>query len=440
MSKLNRRDFLKFSGGALGVAAAGSSLHIPSASAASARVVVVGGGMGGATAARYVKMGDPSIDVTLVEANPTYHTCFMSNLVIGHEKELGYLAHGYDGLKGEGINIVMDAATAIEDNAVVTKGGKRLPFDRCIVAPGIDFNFIEGHDENVAHNSVPHAWKAGHQTQLMRDQLASMSDGGTVLVCPPRNPFRCPPGPYERVSLIANYLKKSGKTRSKIVILDPKGKFSKFGLFREGWKNHYGFDPDQNGGPGSMIEWISGPNGGAISAVDARAMTVTAENGKHKGDVINVIPDQKAGKIAFAAGLTNDSGWCPIDLHTFESSMRSNIHVIGDASIAKGMPKSGYAASSEAKVCAASVVALLNGDTPGVPSYVNTCYSVISTQPKDGISVAAVYRLKSDKSKIEKVSGGLTPSGENRSEVMRDREVDYALSWYENITANTFAD
>jgi sulfide dehydrogenase [flavocytochrome c] flavoprotein subunit len=440
MSKLNRRDFLKFSGGALGAAAAASGLYIPMANAASSRVVVVGGGMGGATAARYVKMADPSIDVTLVEANPTYHTCFMSNLVIGHEKELGYLAHGYDGLKGEGIKIVKDTVTAIEDNAVVTKGGQRLGFDRCIVAPGIDFKYVEGHDATVAHNSITHAWKAGHQTQVLRDQLGAMRDGGTVILCPPRNPFRCPPGPYERASLIANYLKKSGKTKSKILILDPKKKFSKFGLFREGWKNHYGFNPEQNGGTTSMIEWINSENGGAISAVDARNMSVTAENGIHKGDVINVIPDQMAGKIAAVAGLTDDSGWCPIDLHTFESTMRSNIHVIGDASIAKGMPKSGYAASSEAKVCAASVVALLHGDTPGVPSYVNTCYSVISTQPKDGISVAAVYRLRGDKSKIEKVSGGLTPSGDNRSEVMRDREVDYALSWYENITANTFAD
>jgi sulfide dehydrogenase [flavocytochrome c] flavoprotein subunit len=440
MSKMNRRAFLKMSGGAFGAAAAASGLYIPSARAASARVVVVGGGMGGATAARYVRMADPSIEVTLVEANPTYHTCFMSNLVIGHEKDLGYLAHGYDGLKAEGIKVVMDTVTMIEDNAVVTKGGQKLPFDRCIVAPGIDFKYVEGHDSTVAHNSITHAWKAGHQTQVLRDQLGAMRDGGTVIICPPRNPFRCPPGPYERASLIANYLKKSGKGKSKVLILDPKKKFSKFGLFREGWKNHYGFDPDKNGGTGSMIEWISGPNGGAVSAVDARGMSVTAENGIHKGDVINVIPDQKAGKIAFDAGLTNDSGWCPINLHTFESTMRKNIHVIGDASIAKGMPKSGYAASSEAKVCAASVVALLHGESPGTPSYVNTCYSVISTQPKDGISVAAIYRLREDGSKIEKVSGGLTPSGDNRSEVLRDREVDYALSWYENITANTFAD
>lgn len=440
MSKLNRRDFLKLSGGALGTAAAGMSFFIPSANAAASRVVVVGGGMGGATAARYVKMADPGIDVTLVEANSTYHTCFMSNLVIGHEKKLGYLAHGYQGLQGAGIRVVHDTVTAIEDNAVVTANGQRLAFDRCIVSPGIDFKYVEGHSESVANSSITHAWKAGNQTQLMADQLASMRDGGTVLICPPRNPFRCPPGPYERASLIANYLKKSGKTKSKILILDPKKKFSKFGLFREGWKNHYGFDPDKNGGTSSMIDWVKGADGGAISAVDVANMTVTAGSGKHKGDVINVIPDQKAGKIAFAASLTNDSGWCPVNLHTFESTMRKNIHVIGDASIAKGMPKSGYAASSEAKVCAASVVALLHGDSPGTPSYVNTCYSIISTEPKDGISVAAIYRLREDGSKIQKVSGGLTPSGDNRDAKLRAREVDYALSWYENITANTFAD
>ncbi len=440
MTQLNRRNFLKLSGGGLGAVATGGIFYTPSAFAAKARVVVVGGGMGGATAARYIKRLDPAIDVTIVEPNPTYHTCFMSNLVIGGERKLDFLAHGYKGLAAEGIHIVHDSVTAIEDNMVVTKGGKKLAFDRCIVSPGISFKFVEGHSEEVANSKIPHAWKAGKQTQLLHDQIASMKDGGTILVCPPRNPFRCPPGPYERVSLIANYLKKSGKTKSKIIVLDPKDKFSKFGLFREGWKNHYGFDPEKNGGEKSLITWIKAAEGGSVEAVDAKNMTVTAEVEDFKADVINVIPDQKAGHIAHVAKLTDKSGWCPVNLHTFESTLRKNIHVIGDASKAKGLPKSGYAAVSEGKVCAASVVALLNGQEPGVPSYVNTCYSIISTQPTDGISVAAVYRLKKDGSKIHKVSGGLTPSGKNYKASDRSREVMYGLSWYENITANTFAD
>ena len=430
----NRRNFLKVSGGTLGAAAAGFSLYTPSASAAKARVVVVGGGMGGATAARYIKKGDPSIDVTLVEANPTYHSCFMSNFVVVGERKLDYLAHGYDGLKAEGINVVYDRVIGIDDNAVKTAGGKSLPFDRCVVSPGVGFKFIEGHREEVANTTITHAWKAGKQTQIFHDQLAAMKDGGTVIIGAPRNPFRCPPGPYERTSLVAGYLKKH-KPKSKVIVLDPKDKFSKFGLFTEGWRNHYGYGTDD-----SLITWVKGAEGGALEAVDADTMTVSAEIEEFTADVINIIPDQKAGAIAFTAGLVDDSGWCPVNLHTFESTLRKNIHVIGDASQAKGMPKSGYAASSEAKVCAAGIIALLNGHTPGSPAYVNTCYSVISFEPKDGISVAAIYKLRADGSKIQKMSGGLTPSGDKRNAANRAREVDYALSWYENITSNTFND
>ncbi|MBT3309610.1 MAG: FAD-dependent oxidoreductase [Gammaproteobacteria bacterium] len=430
----NRRDFLKVSGGAAAAATAGIALYTPSASAAKARVVIVGGGMGGATAARYIKKADPSIDVTLIEANATYHTCFMSNFVLAGERKLDYLAHGYQGLAAEGINVVHDMVTNIGNNSVSTASGKNHSFDRCIVAPGVDYKYVEGHSDEVADTKITHAWKAGKQTQLLRDQLSSMKDGGTVIIGAPRNPFRCPPGPYERTSLIAGYLKHN-KPKSKIIVLDPKDKFSKFGLFMEGWKNHYGYGTDD-----SLITWVKAAEGGSIEAVDADSMTVSAEIEEFKGDVINIIPDQKAGKIAFTAGLVDKSGWCPVDLHTFESTIRKNIHVIGDASQAKGMPKSGYAASSEAKVCAAGIVALLKGHTPGTPAYVNTCYSVISFQPKDGISVAAIYKLREDGSKIQKVSGGLTPSGKDRNPANRAREVDYALSWYENITSNTFAD
>jgi sulfide dehydrogenase [flavocytochrome c] flavoprotein subunit len=253
-----------------------------------------------------------------------------------------------------------------------------------------------------------------------------------VVIAPPPNPFRCPPGPYERASQIAQYLKHN-KPKSKIIILDPKPKFSKQGLFVQGWKELYGFET-----PNSLIEWRSsaqGSNDNAVVKVDPATKTVTTGFDEEvEADVLNIIPAQKAGAIAFAAGLTNDSGWCPIDLQTFESTIHPGIHVIGDASIATGMPKSGYAANSEAKVCAASVAALLKGEEPGTPSYVNTCYSIVGENY--GISVAAVYRLAQDGSKIVNVAGGLSPM--DATPDMRAREVEYAYSWFTNITNDIF--
>ena len=325
-----------------------------------------------------------------------------------------------------------DAVTAIDaaKQTVTTKGGKTFAYERCIVSPGIDFKWdaIGGYDAAVAE-TIPHAWKAGPQTVTLRKQLEAMKDGGTFLMAAPPNPFRCPPGPYERVCQVAHYFKQH-KPKSKIVILDPKDKFSKFGLFTDGWKKYYGYGTDN-----SMIEWINGAQGGKIDSVDAKAKTVTAAVEDFKGDVINIIPPQKAGAIAFTAGLVDESGWCPVDHKTFESAKHKKIHVIGDASIASPMPKSGYAANSQAKVCAASVVALLNGiDTPD-PSYVNTCYSIIA--PNDGISVAAVYHLGQDgKIAAVKGAGGLTPA--DASAEMRKREAAYAHSWFKNITHDVF--
>lgn len=426
-TNINRRRFVQ----GLGVVTAASAIGAPSiALGAGKKVVVVGGGTGGATAARYIRIADPSIEVTLIEANKYYHTCYMSNEVLGGARTMDQIKFGYAGLEKEGIKVVNDLVTGIDAKAktVTTKGGKSFPYDRCVVSPGVGFKYdgIEGYSEaSVA--DIPHAWKAGPQTKQLRDQLVAMKDGGTVVIAPPNNPFRCPPGPYERASQIALYLKNE-KPKSKIIILDPKPKFSKMGLFTQGWKKFYGYESDN-----AMIEWSGKAN--EANVVKLAGNTVTTKFGDDiKADVLNIIPDQKAGKIAFDAGLTNDSGWCPIDLHTFESTIHKNVHVIGDASIAKGMPKSGYAAASEAKVCAASVVALLNGKEPGTPSYVNTCYSIVA---KDwGISVAAVYRLAKDGSKITKVSGGLTPM--DASAEAHKLEVDYAYSWFNNITSDAF--
>ncbi len=430
MSQFTRRKFLKVTGAA---AAASSALTFSSFAIGGAKkkVVVVGGGIGGATAAKYLRMMDPSIDVTLIEANKDYYTCFMSNEVLGGERSMDSIHFDYSGLKARGVNIVHDWVTAIDpDKRVVkTKGGQSFAYDRCILSPGVDFRWdtIEGYDAQVAEK-IPHAWKAGSQTVTLRKQLEAMKDGGTVLIAPPPNPFRCPPGPYERASQIAHYLKKH-KPKSKIIILDPKDKFSKFGLFMDGWKRHYGYGTDN-----SMITWINGAAGGKVESVDAKNMTVQAAVESFKADVINIIPAQKAGKIAFDAGLTNDKGWCPIDGKTFESTIHKNIHVIGDSSVAKPLPKSGYAANSEAKVCAAAIVALLGGGKAPQPSWVNTCYSIIA--PGDGISVAMVYAYKDGKIIKVKGSGGLTPKEFDPE--MRAREEQYAHSWFNNITADVF--
>ncbi|MFP4075199.1 MAG: FCSD flavin-binding domain-containing protein [Halochromatium sp.] len=426
---MNRRDFVKATGAVAAVGAFGFP-HI--ARAQDKKVVVVGGGTGGATAAKYIKMADESIDVTIVEPNKTYYTCYMSNEVLGGERKLESIRHGYDGLKSLGINLVFEKATAIdpEKKVVKTESGQELAYDRAVVAPGISllYDKIEGYSKEAAEK-MPHAWKAGEQTQLLRDQLEAMDDGGVVAIAAPSNPFRCPPGPYERASQIAMYLKEA-KPKSKVIILDSKQAFSKQGLFTQGWERLYGFGTED-----ALIEWQPGPDA-EVSRVDPETMTLYTTFDEIQADVANVIPPQAAGQIALDAGLADDSGWCPVDKKTFESTLHKGIHVIGDACIAMAMPKSAYSANSQGKVAAAAVIAMLNDEEPGIPAYVNTCYSIIG---KDyGISVAAVYRLSEDGSTIASVegSGGLTPS--DAPDFALEREVQYAYSWYNNIVADSF--
>lgn len=429
MVNINRRHFLA----AAGTTLAGTALGFPMLSfGAAKRVVVVGGGVGGSTCAKYIRMMDASVNVTLIEPNKIYHTCFMSNEVLGGGRDIKTIQFGYDGLVKRDIDLMHDYVISIDPikKSIVTRDGKTLGYDACVVAPGIDFRWdaIEGYDAKVAE-TLPHAWKAGPQTALLRDQIRSMRDGGTVIIAAPQNPFRCPPGPYERASQIAWYLK-NNKPKSKIIILDPKPKFSKMGLFTAAWQRYYGYKSDN-----SMIEWIGEKEGGEVTRIDAKQMSAFATS-NFKGDVINVIPPQKAGKIAFIADLVDeDNGWCPVNHASFESNRHKDIYVIGDATIAAPMPKSGYSANSQAKVCAAAVVAKLNNQATPVPSFVNTCYSLIT--PDDAISVAMVYRLGA-KGKIEKVkgAGGLTPK--DASDAMRKREVSYAYSWFKNITHDTF--
>ena len=427
MSKLTRRSFVKASATA---AALGSAAAIaPSAVYASShggmgggKVVVIGGGFGGTIAAKYIKKFNPNIDVTLIEVNETYATCPGSNWVIGGLRDLDSITFSYaDLVKNYGIEVVHELVTHIDPNRriVTTRNGTQIKYDRLIVSPGISFDWdaVEGMNEAASHE-ITHAWKAGPQTAQLRKQLEDMPNGGTFVIVPPPNPFRCPPGPAERISMVANYFKEH-KPKSKIIALDVKPKFSKQGLFVQGWKDLY---------PADMIDYRHQTG---VEEIDVATKTCVTDVDEIKADVLNFIPAQKAGHIAHAAGLTNASGWCPVNHVTWESTKHKNIHVIGDAAIQKPLPKSGYAANSEAKTCAAAVVALLAGHEPGMPSWVNTCYSLVG--PGYGISVAMVYDLVDGKVAKVKGSGGLTPKDGNRA-----IEAVYAESWWTNVTNDMF--
>ncbi len=422
MTEFTRRYINKGLGATAALGALAISGGRALAAAGKAQVVVVGGGFGGATAAKYIKRFDPSIRVTLVEPSTHFITCPFSNTVIGGLNTIDYITQNYDALKKMGVEVVHDLVAHIDGTKKQVKlaRGGHIKFDRCIVSPGIDFRWekIKGLDASTT-GIIPHAWKAGPQTLLLKKQLEAMPNGGTFIISPPNNPFRCPPGPGERISLVANYFKKA-KPKSKIVVLDPKNKFSKQGLFKEGWAKLY---------PG-MINYHNVDDDGVVRRVDPKTMTLHTDFGKYKGDVVNFIPSQRAGKIAQVSGLTNNTEWCPIDQQTFESRLVPGVHVIGDSSISSPMPKSGFAASTQAKVCAEAVVSLLKGRTPGTPKFVNTCYSLVDENY--GISVAMVYGYEGGKIIKIKGSGGLSPSGADAK--FRQKEANYARGWYESIS------
>jgi sulfide dehydrogenase [flavocytochrome c] flavoprotein subunit len=450
VKKYNRRNFLKIMGSA-GVMAGMSSFLVacdrdkpattgkPVASApgpgpapimrkSTGRVVIVGGGFGGSTCAKYLLRFDPDLEVTLIEPAKRFVTCPFGNLVMGGLRDMNSITHDYSAQEQRGVKVIHDRVQEVDPagNKVILSDGSRVEYDRLVISPGIDFKWdaVEGMTAADAE-IIPHAWQGGPQTTLLRDQLVAMEDGGLVIIAPPGNPFRCPPGPYERVSLFANYLKQH-KPKSKILVLDAKDKFSKMPLFKQGWEQLY---------PG-MIEWVAGSEGGRIESIDVANRTVMTEaGGTHKGAVVNFIPPQKAGAIAHTAGLTNNDGWCPVDQRTFESSVHPNIHVIGDASIAGAMPKSGFAANSQGKVCAAAIVSALHNIAMPDPSYVNTCYSLVS--PDYGISVAAVYRFDAEKG-IYKVEGSGGVSPKDADAAFRQKEAAYAAGWYDSITSDSF--
>jgi NADPH-dependent 2,4-dienoyl-CoA reductase/sulfur reductase-like enzyme len=392
-----------------------------------ARVVVVGGGFAGATAAR--RLAQAGHQVTMIEGNAGYTACPFSNEVIAGLREMEGQAFGWDKVVAAGVKLVQ--ARAVDVNSATKRvllDGGALPYDRLVLAPGIDLllapeeGALPGYDQ-AATVKMPHAWKAGLQTVLLREQLRAMPDGGVVVMSVPANPYRCPPGPYERASLIGWYLK-TNKPRSKLLLLDAKDAFSKQKLFEQAWATLYK----------GIVERVSLSDGGAVTRVDPAAMTVSTDFDTHKADVANIIPPQRAGSIALAAGVADKTGWCPVDPVTFESKRIAGIHVLGDAAIMGAMPKSAFAANAQAKVCANAIIAVLAGGKPQEPKLINTCYSLAA--PDYAFSVAGVYRPSFGQ--LVEVEGSGGPSPLDAGPDVRKQEAAYADVWYKTITGAVF--
>ena len=420
-SGLSRRRFLA------SAVAASTALSAPAVLAQGrGRVVVVGGGAGGATAARYIaKDAKGGVDVTLVEPTRAYYSCFFSNLYIGGFRAFDSIGHSYGALAAAyGINVVHDWAVSIDRDkrSVGLAGGASLPYDRLVLSPGIDFRpgSVPGWDLSQ-QNRMPHAYKAGSQTQLLRAQIQDMRQGGVYCMVAPPNPFRCPPGPYERISMVAHLLKQANPT-AKILIVDPKAKFSKQGLFEDGWQRHYS----------GMIERVGPDFGGDSVEVRPAAMEVVIDGEATKVDVCNVIPAQQAGRIAALAEITNEAGWAPVVPHTMQSRADENIHVLGDASQQGDMPKSGFSANSQAKVCAMAVRGALTGSKVFPARFSNTCWSLIGTD--DGVKVGASYEATDEK--IAKTDGFISQTGES-AEVRRATYAE-SIGWYAAISEDMF--
>jgi sulfide dehydrogenase [flavocytochrome c] flavoprotein subunit len=424
---MQRRHFLQTAStvGAMGLVTGCASIGTGNGP----KVVVIGGGYSGATAAKYIRMwSNNGIQVTLVEPNPSFISCPLSNLVLGGSKTMADITTPYDNLvKRHGVQLVQDRVISIDADKRVVKltGGAELTYDRLIVSPGIDFMWesLPGMAKPGAQEKVLHAWKAGAQTLALRKQLEAMPDGGVFAMSIPLAPYRCPPGPYERACQVAEYFSKA-KPKSKVLILDANDDVTSKGpLFKKAWAERYK----------GIVEYRGKHN---VTDVDAATNTLKFEfNDDVKASVLNVIPGMRAGDIAVKAGLaTANKRWCDVDFLTFESKVAKNVHVLGDAiQIAPAMPKSGHMANQHGKTCAAAVVALLTGqEVNTLPIYNNTCYSFVSSE--DVVHVASVHKYDADKKTMLTVpgSGGV-------SSAANELEGRYALAWARNIWADTLA-
>ena len=411
---MGRRDFLKLAG-VLSLAGCATPAR------SKARVAVIGGGFGGATAAKYLRLWDPSIEVVLIERDSGFVSCPISNLVLAGYSNMDEISRGYDGLRRHGVQVVRDEVVGIDaaKKALRLAGGDTLAYERLIVSPGIDFtsNEIQGYDAAMQKGQVLHAWKAGAQTVALRRQLEQMRDGGVYILSIPVAPYRCPPGPYERASMVAAYFRQA-KPRSKVLVLDANPDVtSKGGLFKAAWKDLYS----------GILEYRGNAK---VTAVEAGA--VRTEFDTIRGDVLNVVPPHRAGDIAAKSSLiTTNNRWCDVDWRTMESKAVKGVHVLGDATLsAAGMPKSGSMANNHAKIAAAAIVELLNGRTPEPVKIINTCYSFVSQ--KEAIRVSSVHQWDGTTLQPVKGAGGVSAA---RSEA----EATYAWNWARTIWADSLA-
>lgn len=406
-------------------ASAAAAFPRPSRAQSAARVAVIGGGFGGASCARALKRIDPGLNVTLIEPNPTFTACPFSNEVIAGLRDMKAQQFTYDRIAAGGIAVIAGAAVKVDAQKrhIGLADGQSLAYDRLVLAPGIDLRFdaLPGYDEAAAAK-MPHAWKAGKQTELLRKQLEAMDDGGLVVLAVPAGPSRCPPAPYERASLIAHYLK-TRKPRSKILVLDAKDAFPQQRLFENAWKELY---------PG-MIERVSLSQGGRATSVDPATKTIVTDFGTYTAQVANVIPPQKAGRVADIAGAADNTGWCPIDPVTFASRLVPDIHVIGDACFGGTIPKSAAAANAQGKACAEAVARLIAGKQPAAPTLVGACYNTVA--PGYAFSQSGTYQPRDGLfAEVEAV----TTSPVDAPREVRSREADDARTWYKTITVDTF--
>jgi NADPH-dependent 2,4-dienoyl-CoA reductase/sulfur reductase-like enzyme len=411
--------------GGVAVSAAALTFPYPSRAQSSARVIVIGGGFGGASCARAIRRIDPKLAVTLIEPSRTFTACPFSNEVIAGLRDIEAQQFGYERIAAEGVTVIAKAATKVDaqKRVVGLADGVELAYDRLVLAPGIDLRFdaLPGYDEEAAAR-MPHAWKAGEQTVLLRRQLEAMEDGGLVVLAAPAAPLRCPPAPYERASLIAHYLKAS-KPRSKVLILDAKDAFPQQRLFENAWRELYP----------AMIERVSLSQGGRVTSVDPLTNTIVTDFGNYTAQVANVIPPQKAGRIAEIAGTVDNTGWCPIDPMTFASTLVPDIHIIGDACMGGGIPKSASAANAQGKACARAVANLIAGAPPAMPQLEGACYNTVA--PGYAFSLSGIYQPRDGM--FAEIAPATTSPVEAPSE-LRKREADEARSWYKTITVDAF--
>lgn len=431
MAGITRREFNVLAASAAGVASA-SDLSRPALAAGGAKVVIIGGGPGGAAAANRLKSANEALDVILVEPKEKYTTCFYSNLYLGGFRSFKSITHDYEGVKKRGIKVVTDAATGIDTTArrVTLAKGSPLDYDRLVVAPGIDFKYeaIEGYSPETA-KIMPHAWQGGEQTWLLKEKLLALPDGGLVVMSVPQNPYRCPPGPYERACMIAYFLK-TKKPKARLILFDAKKSYSKQAIFEQAFAEYYKDIVE--------INLTNEIDDFTVTKVDAKTGVVTTKAGRtERAALANIIPPQKAGAIAASAGLT-EGDWCPVNPQNFASTKAKYVYVVGDAAIANDMPKSAYSAVSQAGVVAADIIADLAGKPRAPGRYRNTCWSMVA--PDDSAKIGGDYlpATKSGKAYLELKDGFISKPDE--SPELRRQTYQESADWYQSIVDDLFGE